>query len=246
MGTPVREPAIKLEGVSLTLGDQKILDNVSFTVQKSETKAIIGPSGAGKSTILKVILGLLKPQRGSVWVDGMDITKLSEKEIIPIRRTMGIVFQANALFDSLTVGENIGYFLKENNGVDGKKLREVVEAQLNFFNLGDIADLMPEELSGGMKKRVAIARAIAFNPQTILYDEPTTGLDPINAKIITEHIVKLKNEKHVTSIVVTHVLHDAFIVSDSIAMINDGRIIFDGSVEEFKESHLPLVQDFLA
>jgi phospholipid/cholesterol/gamma-HCH transport system ATP-binding protein len=159
---------------------------------------------------------------------------------------MGIVFQANALFDSLTVGENISYFLKENNHVDEKTLKEVVQTQLNFFNLGDIADLMPEELSGGMKKRVAIARAIAFNPSIILYDEPTTGLDPINAKIIAEHIVKLKKEKCVTSIVVTHVLHDAFIVADTIAMIQDGKLIFDGPAEELRSSNEAFIQDFLA
>lgn len=240
------EEVIRLENVSLSLGDQKVLDNVSFTVGKCQTKAIIGPSGAGKSTLLKVVLGLLKPQSGSVWINGREITHFEEREIIPIRRTMGIVFQANALFDSLTVGENIGYFLGENNHVDAKKLKEVVQDQLNFFNLGDIADLMPEELSGGMKKRVAVARAIAFNPSIILYDEPTTGLDPINAKIIAEHIVKLKKEKCVTSIVVTHVLRDAFIVADTVAMINDGKIIFDGAVEEFRASHDSLIQDFLA
>ncbi len=240
------DEVIRLENVSLSLGDQKVLDNVSFTVGKCQTKAIIGPSGAGKSTLLKVVLGLLKPQSGSVWINGREITHFEEKEIIPIRRTMGIVFQANALFDSLTVGENIGYFLGENNHVDAKKLKEVVQDQLNFFNLGDIADLMPEELSGGMKKRVAVARAIAFNPSIILYDEPTTGLDPINAKIIAEHIVKLKKEKCVTSIVVTHVLRDAFIVADTVAMINDGKIIFDGAVEEFRASHDSLIQDFLA
>jgi phospholipid/cholesterol/gamma-HCH transport system ATP-binding protein len=237
---------IRLEHVSLRLGDQQVLDDVSLTVENSQTKAIIGPSGAGKSTILKVVLGLLKPQSGAVWVNGKEITQLAEKDIIPIRRTMGIVFQANALFDSLTVGENIGYFLKENNHVDDERLKEVIQEQLNFFNLGEIADLMPEELSGGMKKRVAIARAIAFNPSIVLYDEPTTGLDPINAKIITEHIVKLKRETHATSIVVTHVLHDAFIVADSVAMIDEGRIIFDGSVEEFRASHHSLIQDFLA
>ena len=246
MGATVEEPTIRLERVSLTLGGQKILDDVSFGVGNCQTKAIIGPSGAGKSTILKVVLGLLKPQSGSVWINEKEITHLEEKEIIPIRRTMGIVFQANALFDSLTVGENIGYFLKENNHVHEERLSEVIQSQLNFFNLGDIAELMPEELSGGMKKRVAIARAIAFNPSIVLYDEPTTGLDPVNAKIITEHIVKLKKEKCVTSIVVTHVLHDAFIVADSIAMIDGGKIIFDGSVGEFRASQQSLIQDFLA
>lgn len=240
------DEVIRLEDVHLTLGDQKILDGVSLVVGKCQTKAIIGPSGAGKSTLLKVVLGLLKPQSGRVLINGQEITHLEEKEIIPIRRTMGIVFQANALFDSLSVGENIGYFLKENNHVDNKTVKEVVEAQLNFFNLGDIADLMPEELSGGMKKRVAIARAIAFNPSIILYDEPTTGLDPINAKIIAEHIVKLKKEKCVTSIVVTHVLHDAFIVADTIAMIHDGKFIFDGPVQEFRSSQEAFIQDFLA
>jgi phospholipid/cholesterol/gamma-HCH transport system ATP-binding protein len=240
------DEVIRLENIHLTLGDQKILDDVSLVVGKCQTKAIIGLSGAGKSTLLKVVLGLLKPQSGRVWINGQEITHLEEKEIIPIRRTMGIVFQANALFDSLTVGENISYFLKENNHADGKTMEEVIQAQLNFFNLGEIADLMPEELSGGMKKRVAIARAIAFNPSIILYDEPTTGLDPINAKIIAEHIVKLRKEKCVTSIVVTHVLRDAFIVADTIAMIHDGKFIFDGPVEELRSSHEAFIQDFLA
>ncbi len=237
---------ITLENVTFRIGNQTILDNVSLHVPKCNTMVVIGPSGAGKSTLLKVILGLLKPQSGKVWVDGQEVTQLREKQIIPIRRKIGIVFQGNALFDSLTVAENISYFLKENNSVDEETLDGVVQDMLQFFNLGDIGDLMPEELSGGMRKRVALARAIAFNPKIVLYDEPTTGLDPINAKTITDHIHKLKIEKCVTSVVVTHVLRDAFAVADGVAMIRNGKIVFNGSLDEIRSAEEAYIKEFLA
>lgn len=237
---------ISLQNVSLELGQRRVLDDVSFGVRQGETKAVLGPSGAGKSTLLKMILGLVKPDAGSVWVDGKDITHLSEKQLIQIRREIGMVFQGNALFDSLTVGENITFFLREKGRIRDGLLENVVQEQLECCNLGDVGDFLPEELSGGMRKRVAIARALAFSPNILLYDEPTTGLDPINARMITDLIRKLQIEKGVTSVVVTHVLRDAFAVADNVAMLHGGTIVFDGSIEEIRSSHETFVRDFLA
>lgn len=237
---------IHLNNVTLEFEDRKILDDVSFEVKSGETKVMLGPSGAGKSSLLKIILGLWRPIAGSVNVDGTDITKLSEREQLPVRRRMSMVFQGNALFDSLTVAENVAYFLKEHSDLAETEIRERVEDCLDFVNLADTQELLPEEISGGMKKRVAIARAIAFNPEVILYDEPTTGLDPINAKTITELILRLKTERRVTSVVVTHILRDAFAVGDSLALLNEGRIIFDGNADDLLASPDPFVQNFLS
>lgn len=237
---------ISLQNVSLELGERRVLDDVNFGVRQGETKAVLGPSGAGKSTLLKMILGLVKPDTGSVRVDGKDITHFSEKQLIQVRREIGMVFQSNALFDSLTVAENITFFLREKAKFRDDLLENVVREQLECCNLGDVGDFLPEELSGGMRKRVAIARALAFGPKILLYDEPTTGLDPINARMITDLIRKLRIEKGVTSVVVTHVLRDAFAVADSVAMLHGGTIVFDGSIEEIQSSNEMFVRDFLA
>src|ERR1043166_4541746 len=194
---------IRLEHVTVEIEGDKILDDVSFRVKEGETKVILGPSGAGKSSLLKMILGLWKPDSGSVFVDGTELTHLTEREKMPVRRRMSMVFQGNALFDSLTVAENVAFFLQEHSDMPPDQIGERVEDCLEFVNLPETQDLLPEELSGGMKKRVAIARAIAFNPEVILYDEPTTGLDPLNAKLITELIIRLKKKRNVTSVVVT-------------------------------------------
>ena len=237
---------IRLEHVTVEMEGRRILDDVSFRVKPSETKVILGPSGAGKSSLLKIILGLWKPTSGSVFVDGINITHLSERELNPIRRRTAMVFQGNALFDSLTVEENVGYFLQEHSDMSPAEIRERVEDCLDFVNLPQTMKLLPEEISGGMKKRVAIARAIAFKPEIVLYDEPTTGLDPINAKTITELIVRLKQERHATSIIVTHILRDAFAVGDSLAVMDDGKIVLDGSAEELLSCEIPFIQNFLS
>jgi len=237
---------ILLEHVSVEVEGRKILDDVSFQVKDGETKVILGPSGAGKSSLLKIILGLWKPDSGSVFVDGEEITHLSEREKMPIRRRMSMVFQGNALFDSLTVAENVAYFLEEHSEMHPREVRERVEDCLLFVNLPETQRLLPEELSGGMKKRVAIARAISFNPEIILYDEPTTGLDPINAKTITELIIRLKGKRRVTSVVVTHILRDAFAVGDSLTLMSEGRVVFDGSAGDLLASSDPFVQSFLS
>ena len=237
---------IRLEHISVEVEGRKILDDVSFEVKDGETKVILGPSGAGKSSLLKIILGLWKPDSGSVSVDGTELTHLSEREKMPIRRRMSMVFQGNALFDSLTVAENVAFFLQEHSEMPPDAIRERVEDCLEFVNLPETQDLLPEEISGGMKKRVAIARAISFNPEVILYDEPTTGLDPLNAKLITELIIRLKKKRNVTSVVVTHILRDAFAVGDSLTLMNEGRVVSDGSAEDLLGSADPFVQSFLS
>lgn len=237
---------IRLEHVTTIVDDRKIIDDVSLHVKDGETKVILGPSGAGKSSLLKIILGLWRPDAGRVFVDGTEITKLSEREQLPIRRRMSMVFQGNALFDSLTVAENVAFFLEEHHTMTPGEIGERVDDCLEFVNLQNTQNLLPEELSGGMKKRVAIARAIAFHPEVILYDEPTTGLDPLNAKTVTELIIRLKMERKVTSVVVTHILRDAFAVGDSLALMSEGRIVSDGSPAELIGSQDEFVQRFLS
>jgi phospholipid/cholesterol/gamma-HCH transport system ATP-binding protein len=237
---------IRLENVSVDVEERKILEDVSFRVDTGETKVLLGPSGAGKSSLLKVILGLWRPSTGRVFIDGTDIVKLSERDQLPIRRRMSMVFQGNALFDSLTVAENVAFFLKEHSNLSQKDIDDRVQDCLEFVNLPDAGPLLPEEISGGMKKRVAIARAIAFRPEVILYDEPTTGLDPINAKTITELIIRLKEKRRVTSIIVTHILRDAFAVGDTLAVVNDGKIVFDGPPDRLLSASDPFVQEFLS
>ena len=237
---------IRLDHVTAAVEGRKIIDDVSFLVATGETKVILGPSGAGKSSLLKIILGLWRPDAGKVYVGETEITRLSERDQLPVRRRMSMVFQGNALFDSLTVAENVGYFLTEHHKMTEKEVADRTADCLEFVNLAGTQELLPEEISGGMKKRVAIARAIAFHPEIILYDEPTTGLDPINAKTVTELIMKLKKERQVTSVVVTHILRDAFAVGDSLALMHDGRIVFDGSGNEMLKSKDTFVQRFLS
>ena len=237
---------IRIDHVTAEVEGRKILDDVSFRVIDGETKVILGPSGAGKSSLLKIILGLWRPESGQVYVGDTEITGLSEREQLPVRRRMSMVFQGNALFDSLTVAENVGYFLTEHHKLTEEEVADRTAECLEFVNLANTQELLPEEISGGMKKRVAIARAIAFHPEIILYDEPTTGLDPINAKTVTELIMKLIPQRRVTSVVVTHILRDAFAVGDSLALMNDGRIVFDGSGSEMLKSSDPFVRSFLS
>ncbi len=235
---------IALHNVSVAINDDVILDDVSVSVTKGETFVILGPSGAGKSSILKVIVGLWKPDSGKVLIDGTDIVPLSENEIVPFRQRMAIIFQGNALFDSMTVEENIAYFLREHRLVDEKEIHARVEESLSIVHLEGKNHLFPEELSGGMKKRIAIARAVAFHPEIILYDEPTTGIDPLNARAINELILKLQS-RGTTSVIVTHVLRDAFRVGNNYSIIAGGKIIVSGSPEDLHASNNPYVSKFL-
>jgi len=234
---------IELQNIYLGLKGREILKNISLNIPKGNVSVILGPSGAGKSSILKVILGLWKPDKGSVIVKGILISELSELEMLPVRRKMGIVFQGNALFDSLTVEENIGYFLSEQNKLSPSEIKEKTETALSFVNLAGTNDLFPDQLSGGMKKRVAIARALVFNPEIILFDEPTTGLDPINSKHILDLIDRLKGEG-TTAVVVTHILNDAVSIGDKLTLINGGTLIESGTVSEMLNSSNEFVRSF--
>jgi phospholipid/cholesterol/gamma-HCH transport system ATP-binding protein len=241
----VMNALLDLEGVTLALGGREVLHDVSFRVQRDETKVILGASGSGKSTILKLVLGLIRPDRGSIRIDGRDITQLKERELQRCcREQMAMVFQNAALFDSLTVRENVGYRLWERGTISDGEIEKIVRENLQFVGLDDVLEKMPAELSGGMRKRVAIARALAGGAQVILYDEPTAGLDPINTCLITRLILRLKTTS-VTQVVVTHDLQTADSVADSILMIQRGRIIFEGTAQELTQSHDPEVRFFI-
>ena len=234
---------INLSNISLNIDGDDILENISLSINKGEIAVILGPSGAGKSSILKIILGLWKPDSGSVMIDGIETSGLSEKEILPLRSKTGVVFQGDALFDSLNVEDNVGYFLNEHTKMKREEVSKRVSEVLSFVNLSGTEDLYPEELSGGMKKRVALARALAYNPELILYDEPTAGLDPINSQSILNLIKKTK-ERCATSIVITHDVNDAVSIGDSLILINNGKIVESGTVEQILESVNPFVRNF--
>ena len=262
-------PAGVFDKVSLSFDDKVVLREVSFTLLPGHTKIILGASGSGKSTILKLILGLWRPDGGEIWVHGSRIDNMSEVDLMKIRNHLGMVFQEGALFDSLTVAENVGYKLYEETDMPLEDVRRRVEEVLGFVRLSEHIDKMPSELSGGQRRRVAIARAMAFKPPTLLYDEATTGLDPITATTIDEEVLKLRDLENVSSIVVTHQLRDAFFVATHEAvrdgdniditpadakkcdeaefiMLKDGLIGFEGNAAELRASTDPYVQQFLS
>lgn len=234
---------ISLNKISLNYDNSEILKEVSLNIDRGTTSVILGPSGAGKSTILKAILGLTHVKSGEVVINGKNIFSLSENELLKVRRKMGIVFQGNALFDSLNVAENVSYFLAYENKLSEKEITDKVSEILSFVNLVGTEELFPDQLSGGMKKRIAIARALATDPDILLFDEPTTGLDPVNSKIILELINKLKSTGK-TSVVVTHILNDAVFIGDKLTVINEGRIVASGEVTEILKSENPFVKEF--
>jgi phospholipid/cholesterol/gamma-HCH transport system ATP-binding protein len=236
---------IRFTAVSLSFDDRQVLKRLSMVVPAGETQAILGGSGCGKTTILRLILGLLRPDSGSILIDGQEIVGLTERQMVPIRAKMAMVFQGAALFDSLTVRENVGYRLWEEGVMDDDAIERRVIESLRFVGLEDTVDKMPAELSGGMKKRVAIARALACAPRLILYDEPTAGLDPINTHLINELICRLRTEERVTQVVVTHDLETAYRVADRLIMIHRGEKIFDGTGEELKASDSERIRAFL-
>jgi phospholipid/cholesterol/gamma-HCH transport system ATP-binding protein len=242
-----RAPAvIELKNVTFRFDTRLILDDVSFSIEEGTTNCVLGASGAGKSTILRLILGLLRPESGEVWVLGKDVTKLKGRELQELRHSIGMVFQSGALFDSLAVWENIGYCPLETHQQKREAVRARVRELLAMVGLGDVLDMMPSELSGGMKKRVAIARSFICGPRVMLYDEPTTGLDPIVSDTINELINRLKRESAVTSIVVTHIMRDAYYVADAMTLLRDGKIIFDGTPDEIRASKDPYIQEFIS
>jgi len=224
-------PIIVFDDVSLAFDDKEILRDVSFTLQTGHTKIFLGASGAGKSTILRLILGLLKPDSGRIFVNGERVDNMKEDDLMRVRGDLGMVFQEGALFDSLTVRENVGYKLFEESDAPIDDVNRRVEEVLGFVRLSEFIDRMPSELSGGQRRRVAIARAMTAKPRILLYDEPTTGLDPITSLTIDEEIIKLRDIEGVSSIVVTHQLRDAFYVAEHMAVQNNGELSFAPSPE---------------
>jgi phospholipid/cholesterol/gamma-HCH transport system ATP-binding protein len=241
----VSEPLVRFEGVHKRFGSKVVLNDHNLEVMRGETLVILGRSGIGKSVALKLLLGLLKPDKGSVWFDGVDVAKLDEQHLLDIRKRIGMVFQGGALFDSLTVEDNVSYALLEHQKLPPAKVRARVKECLALVDLKDVEGLLPDALSGGMRKRVAIARAIAPAPELLLYDEPTTGLDPATAKHVNELIRGLKTRLGVTSMVVTHDMDSAFAIADRIALLGDGHVVWIGSVEEARENPPSQLIEFL-
>ena len=227
------------------IGQQEVLRGVDLQVARGETLAIIGRSGGGKSVLLKHLIGLMKPDAGEIWIEGQNIIGMSERKLASIRQKVGILFQGSALFDSMTVAENIAFPLREAGERDPKILRKKVSEMLEVMELSGEEEKMPVNLSGGMKKRVGLARSIVRQPSCILYDEPTSGLDPVVSDSINKLIRRLQERLGVTSIVVTHDMKNAFHVADRIAYLHDGRIYFHGTAEELRQSNDQLIQDFL-
>jgi phospholipid/cholesterol/gamma-HCH transport system ATP-binding protein len=263
-------PVVMFDKVQLAFDEKVVLKDVSFTVIKGHTKIILGASGAGKSITLKLLLGLLRADSGVVWVNGQRVDQLSEQDLMPVRADLGMIFQEGALFDSLTVRENVGYKLYEETDMPLEDVDRRVEEVLGFIGLSEHIDKMPSALSGGERRRVAIARAMAFKPRILLYDEATTGLDPITATTVDDEIIKLRDLEGVSSILVTHQLRDAFYIATHMAvrgpdaavqivpatreksseaefiMLKDGLICFEGSAEELRRSTDPYLKKFLS
>ena len=236
---------IELREIKKYFGDKPVLRNVNLTVNEGETLVVIGRSGCGKSVMIKHIVGLFKPDSGRVFVDGEDITEMSEQKLYRIRKKFGFLFQGSALLDSLTVGENVGLGLTELSTYTPSEINRIVAEKLAMVGMAGIEGYMPADLSGGMKKRVGLARAIAMEPEIIMYDEPTTGLDPIMADSINELIIHLKRQLNITSIVVTHDMASVRKVADRVAMLHHGEIIFNGTVEELDSTDNQVVRQFV-
>ncbi len=272
MAAPPPDSAIiKLVNVTKSYWDQQVLQGINMEVARAETKVVLGGSGSGKSTIVKLILGLEKPDSGQIFVDGEDITPLREEELMRVRKKIGMVFQEGALFDSLTVGENVAYKMREEKIFNEEEVEAIVRRLLGFVGLEHAIDKMPAELSGGMRRRVAIARALVGNPKILLYDEPTAGLDPITTRTICELVIKLRDLEGVSSVFVTHDLKAAFtlasefavvrpggeveflgedgklcLINTRFAMVRDGKILFEGTDEKLRNLDDEYIKEFLA
>lgn len=236
---------IEIHNLYKAFGAQMVLNNLNLTVRRGETKVVIGRSGVGKSVLLKSIVGLVRPESGSIKINGVEVTGLSEREYNKLRLEIGMVFQGGALFDSLSVGENVAFVLNEFMNLEARTVRERVRDALAMVGLKDVEHLMPSQLSGGMKKRVSLARVLCMEPQIILYDEPTSEVDPITAAAVNNLIRELRNKLKVTSIVVTHDMNSAYQIADSIAMFYKGTVIADGTPDEIRHSNNPIVNQFI-
>ena len=265
--SPPSGPVVELKDVSIAFDNNKVLDGVSFVVQAGETRVLLGPAGGGKSVLLKLVNGLLKPDEGSIKVFGEEITTMTETELFKMRRRVGMVFQESALFDSMDVEDNVAYRLNEE-GMPAEESHKLVEEALQFVDLGQAISKFPSELSGGMRRRVSIARAIITKPDLILYDSPTGGLDPITSTTIVQVVVKQRDVSHATALMITHRLQDAFVLatnrfdtqsnemklipdggideSTRFLVLNEGKIVFDGSTLELTHSEDPWIKSYLA
>jgi phospholipid/cholesterol/gamma-HCH transport system ATP-binding protein len=261
-----RQPVLSFRNVSLSFDRNKVLDDISFEICAAETCVLLGPAGSGKSVLMKLAEGLIKPDSGSICIFGQEITSMSERDLFALRRRIGMVFQESALFDSMTVEDNVAYRLNEE-GVDPAEAHRRVEESLNFVLLGNAISKFPAELSGGMRRRVSIARAIITNPDLILYDSPTGGLDPITSTAIVELVAKQRDINHTTSLMITHRLQDAFTLAThhfdekaekmlpipnggvdentSFLVLNEGKIVFQGSTLELTHSDDPWIKSYL-
>lgn len=240
-------PLVEFQGVHKAFGPKVVYSGLDLVIMRGETLTILGPSGSGKSVMLKMLIGLLEADRGAILLEGHDVTKMEEKDLYDVRRRIAYLFQGAALFDSLTVGENVAYGLREQNWntmSEEEVLRRVAQS-LALVGLPGIEDLRPSDLSGGMKKRVGLARTLALQPEVILYDEPTTGLDPINTARINHLITGIKRALGLTSVVVTHDMGTAFSVSDRIVMLGRGRVLMQGTPDDFRRTKDPYVRDFI-
>lgn len=236
---------IRVAGLQKSFGENHVLRGVDLEVKQGESMVVIGGSGSGKTVLIKCIIGLMHPDEGQIYVDGQEVTSLGEKEMNEVRKKFGMLFQWGALFDSLTVWENVGFGLRRQTNHKEEEIRKIASGKLALVGLKNVEDLMPAQLSGGMKKRVSLARAIAMEPEIILYDEPTTGLDPIMADAINDLIIEMREKLCVTSIAITHDIKSAYKIGDQIAMLYEGEIIEIGSPEEIKDSSNPIVQQFI-
>jgi phospholipid/cholesterol/gamma-HCH transport system ATP-binding protein len=236
---------ITIKNVYKNFNNKKVLEDINLEIQPGEIMVLMGPSGCGKSTLLRLLIGLLKPTSGEIWVDGQEIGQMSEDELNEVRKKMGMVFQYSALFDFLSVGENVAFGLRQHTDMTDEDIMKTVSRRLKMVGLADYENVMPSELSGGMKKRVSLARAIAVDPSIVLYDEPTAGLDPIMATVIDRLIASCRARLGITSVVVTHHMDSAFKIADRMAMINEGKVIEVGTPEQIKNSTNPIVQQFI-
>ena len=238
-------PSIEIAGVSKAFSDHQVLNDVSLTINDGETMVVIGRSGCGKSVLLKHVIGLIRPDAGSVAIGGVDLTRLTGRALDKMRLKFGMLFQSAALFDSMTVAENVGFALGEHTTMSGEAIHQRVRECLQLVGLEGADELTPAELFGGMRKRAGLARAIAMHPEIILYDEPTTGIDPIMGDIINDLIIALRDRLKVTSVVVTHDMVSAYKVADRMAMLYNGTIIEVGTPDEIRQSKHPVVQQFI-
>jgi phospholipid/cholesterol/gamma-HCH transport system ATP-binding protein len=238
-------PTIEINGLCKRFGKKVVLDGLDLTVPQGKNTVVIGGSGTGKSVLIKCVVGLLRADAGDIRIDGEDVTKMDERELVRVRKKFGMLFQGAALFDSMNVGDNVAFALRRLHRYPEHQIPNVVEEKLAMVGLSDIQHLMPAELSGGMKKRVGLARAIASEPEILLYDEPTTGLDPIMADVINELIIRLRESLGVTSISITHDMASAYKIADYIAMLYKGKIIEVGTPEQIRHSASPVVSQFV-